>query len=272
MTDKVVSWSRDTREKAKEFQQKISDKVNKVLEFKDEEVKWQWVNSSNEERNERIEALFRDIEIEPEEEIRNFNNNFDSRVLDFAKPNTRKVLASTDFDMSAIDPEDFVVEYLAYQRLHNRSEKRCLKNNDKCKDTTWKISDSVEIKLSNANMWPECRGEIVRFSQHDSIARYSEIMTLPGLDTKILESCYMNIKTSAGVLTSETASLWYLLFGCEAIKNPSAIVHHAMLIDLVRAGKCAWNPLEEVAPMASSESIQPAMFLNREYAEYMPEL
>ena len=66
--------------------------------------------------------------IEPEEEIRNFNNNFDSRVLDFAKPNTRKVLASTDFDMSAIDPEDFVVEYLAYQRLHNRSEKRCLKN------------------------------------------------------------------------------------------------------------------------------------------------
>jgi hypothetical protein len=80
----------------------------------------------------------------------------------------------------------------------------------------------------------------------------------------------MNIKTSAGVLTSETASLWYLLFGCEAIKNPSAIVHHAMLIDLVRAGKCAWNPLEEVAPMASSESIQPAMFLNREYAEYMP--
>ena len=270
MTDNVFNWSSNT---AEEFKKIISGKVNEVRNKKVN--KWLWVNSSDEERNARIEALFKDMKIDTRK-IKNFEINFVSQALDFADP-TRKVLKgflteTICFDMSDIDPKDFVVEFLAYLRLHNRSEKRCLKNNATCTDTIWKISNSVEIKLSNANCWwSGCTNEIVEFREDVNLS-YSKIMTLTEqvLQTKILESCHMNIKTSEESLTSETASLWYLLFGCEAIKNPSAIVHHAMFIDLVRAGKYTWKSLGSDAPMASKKSIQPAMRLNSDYAKYMP--
>jgi hypothetical protein len=281
-TDKVICWAGNTKQKAQEFQQKLLVKVDEAL--MSEEAKWQWVKASDEDRAEHTHALFTEIGINPHDQIRNFSFNFDTKVLDFAKPNTRKVLASTDFDLSTIAPEDFVVEYLAHQRLHNRSEKRCLKNNCTCKNTTWKISDNLEVKLCNKNSWPGCRGEVVRFDGHEWIASYSKVMTLTGLDPTVLETTYMNIKKSlaTGTLTNETVSLWYLLFGCEAIKNPAAIVHHAMLIDLVKAGNYIWERevdesgvdnnicFYEVAPMCSPNSIQPAMALNHEYAEYMP--
>jgi len=281
MIDKVVNWSMNTKVKAQEFQLKILVKVNEVLQSED--AKLHWASASDEERSELIQALFLNIKMEPYKEIINFRYNFDERVFDFVKPSTRKVLSNTDFDMSATASENFAVEYLAHQRLHNRSEKRCLKNDkDKCKDTTWKVSHDVTIELSNANTHTGCRNEIVKFSQHASIASYSQIIDLPQVDPKVLETCYINIKKATGAVTSETASLWYLLFGCEAIKNPSAMIHHSMIIDLVKAGKYVWKRIEnedeekdeicfhEAAPMCAPNSIQPAMVLNDRYAKYMP--
>jgi hypothetical protein len=144
-----------------------------------------------------------------------------------------------------VPEEAFVVEFLAYLRLHNRSEKRHVKNKEQCQNTTWKIFDSVEsIKLENTSNFnfSGSRGEKVKFPiKIKNEIKYTDAKYLG----KIIEPCIekhidffvskrVNIKKEYDGQNTHInlLSLWYLLFGCEVIRNPAALIHQNMVLDL----------------------------------------
>lgn len=221
-----------------------------------------------------IDTMFQEKGLKPED-MPNLSNNFPrpSVVNQF----TRKTLDNPYFNLSAIAEEDFVVEFLSYLRLHNRSEKRHINNGEKCKNTTWTVFESKEaVELDNQNEYSGCRNEQVHFnSKWDN---YSMILSYPKPEeVQVLLDAGINIKRvhNPDNLSSKSLSLWYLLFGCEVIKNPSALIHHNMAFDLVKARKLEWteddnDQMIEIVPMFKAGMIQPAMKLNREYSEFMP--
>jgi hypothetical protein len=40
-----------------------------------------------------------------------------------------------------------------------------------------------------------------------------------------------------------------LLFGCEVIRNPAALIHHSMAFDLIRVNELQWQEMQETVPM-----------------------
>lgn len=221
-----------------------------------------------------IDNLFKEKDLKPED-MPNLSNNFPrpSVVNQF----TRKTLDNPYFNLSAIAEEDFVVEFLSYLRLHNRSEKRHINNGEKCKNTTWTVFESKEaVELDNQNEYSGCRNEQVHFnSKWDN---YSMILSYPKPEeVQVLLDAGINIKRvhNPDNLSSKSLSLWYLLFGCEVIKNPSALIHHNMAFDLVKARKLEWteddnDQMIEMVPMFKAGMIKEAMKLNSEYSEFMP--
>ena len=102
--------------------------------------------------------MFQEKGLKPED-MPNLSNNFPrpSVVNQF----TRKTLDNPYFNLSAIAEEDFVVEFLSYLRLHNRSEKRHINNGEKCKNTTWTVFESKEaVELDNQNEYSTLRNDI----------------------------------------------------------------------------------------------------------------
>jgi hypothetical protein len=188
-------------------------------------------------------------------------------------------------DLSEVRSDDFVVEFLAHLRLHNRSEKRHIKSKEICKHTNWKIvaSDTGEavVELDNHN-YGNCRNEQVLY-KGDKHATYEVIFNDIGLSefTKTLLAVRINIKKPPpATVSSDHLSLWYLLFGCEVIKNPAALIHHNMAFDLACAEQNPfllneyqqpkWVEILAYCPMLQRGAIQQAMGLNGKYSEFMP--
>jgi hypothetical protein len=233
-----------------------------------------------------LESIFDDKHLNPDD-INNFRCNiaYPEPVADFK----RKTLGSEPcFDLSAVEQETFVVEFLAYLRLHNKSEKRHLNNKEVYPESIWKFFDTEEahVKLRNdSNCYYKCskdtkdyykyciRNELVLFS-NDRWLSYTEILSnLTEKEQKCLLTNRINIKQgqSYGDLSPDFLSSWYLLFGCEVIKNPAALIQHNMAFDLVESSKLEWgNDMIEIIPMMEKRVTQKAVALNHEYSKYMP--
>jgi len=206
---------------------------------------------------------------------------------------SRKTLDNPHFDLSLIPEENFVVEFLAHLRLHNRSEKRHLNNKEICKDISWKIFDAEEniVRINNQTDWYKkgCRNEIVYFDDSKEWYSYRDVWDEYGEQLNdqqilgegdnaqinlnfcnILTETRINIKKATEKLPG-LLPFWYLSFGCEVIRNPAAIIHFNMVLDLIQSGSVS-NGVEviDMIPMSASDSINPAMKLNKLYAEYMP--
>jgi len=214
---------------------------------------------------------------DPYDKIHNFS-------LNFSLPHPvvhRKTLSSDAKDKISLNltttaHDNWTTEFLSHLRLHNRSEKRHLDNGEKCKDTTVKMFSLPEVKLTNASSFNQkgCRKEVVEFANESHIASYSKIfagLTTEEIDFTLIITHRLKMPLVKGAsVNSDTMSLWYLLFGCEVIKNPAALIHHNMALDLVEAGKLQLGDLPNYVPMMAGKVIQKAMALNQKYNSYMP--
>lgn len=207
--------------------------------------------------------------------INNLSGNF--KLPDPIKFFSRKTLENTYFNLSATPEENFVVEFLSHLRLHNRSEKRHLANKELCKDTGWQIFESENsiIKLRNESEYnPKgSRNEQVAF-ENNIWASYAEILlkqTDESIDLLLSNRINLKAEQDGQSLDTNVFPMWYLLFGCEVIKNPAALIHNNMVLDLVNAGRLSWDEAAvEKIPMSEAKIIKQAVKLNSFYTDFTP--
>jgi hypothetical protein len=155
-----------------------------------------------------------------------------------------------------------------------------LKKDENCANTNWKIFTEIEeIKVNNTRntnyLDRGTRNEIVIFgnSQTFGIESYANILNDFNVEMSILLQERINIKKADPKPNHDTLTFWYLLFGCEVIKNPAALIHNNMVFDLIK-GENDKNKLKmqitDLLPMCMQKAIPNAMRLNSEYAEFMP--
>lgn len=180
------------------------------------------------------------------------------------------------FDLSKVPENEFVVEFLSYLRLFNRSEKKHLDSGITARrDIFWNIFQERKlIKTSTKNDGPQ-RQEYVNFGSKSS--KYVDILNdLAENEQKrqILLSSRINIKKGVDEQLSDNDNIicvWYLLFGTEVIRNPSALIHINMAFDLIEKEKIAWgNEMIENVPMCQVGIVKQAVWLNDHYSDYMP--
>jgi hypothetical protein len=200
-------------------------------------------------------------------------------ILTSIKHNSDK---STKFDLSEVSDESFVVEFLSNLRLHNRSEKRHIKNikdfNDDIRETAnhiWNVTPeySVEVKHNFTDTYG--RDELVRFRNKDK-ASYIEIISgQTDEEWSILLRDRINIKRDAADLSLNILSLWYLIFGCDFIKHPASLIHINMVLDLAEAGRAGFSRKDlsincRIKIPMSNNVLSSVMYLNELYTVYMP--
>lgn len=61
-----------------------------------------------------------------------------------------------------------------------------------------------------------------------------------------------------------------LLFGLEVMRNPSALIHHMMLFDLIERGQIRWEEVHDKMPMALEGAVEASRYKNSVYSAYMP--
>lgn len=188
---------------------------------------------------------------------------------------TSEPLKDPKFYLKESSEDDFVVKFLAYLRLHNRSEKRCLKQKVECADTSWAFFEAKDvILLKNSGTCGGFRNEQVSLCG-DYWIKYIKLINDLTPDEKAFlldtRANLMKVPGNTDLITNSYLTLWYLLFGCEVIKNPAALIHHNMALDLLSAGKMKWGEdMIDITPMLSSGSIKKAMALNEHYTNFMP--
>lgn len=211
--------------------------------------------------------------------INNFTNNF-ALPNPLSAPRTILDGETTEFDLSGVPEESFVVEFLSNLRLHNRSEKRHIKNkNDRYDEETanhiWQVTpeNSVVVQHNFTNKFG--RDELVRFGSQ-SMATYPQLFGgQTDEEWQSLLSNRINIKRGAADLSSNILSLWYMIFGCDVIKHPASLIHINMVFDLAEAGLLSREGLsdpdicKQTIPM-SNKALSNAMFLNEFYTDHMP--
>lgn len=189
-----------------------------------------------------------------------------------------------EFDLSEVSADEFVIEFLANLRLHNRSEKRGIKNQANYQDTAWKIVDSNDSRIivHNKPYVKEqyggkyySRNEQIEFLGNHQVQYKSFFSPQSQENVQLLLNNRINIKEGNIELSNNILALWYLLFGCEVIKNPASLIHHNMFLDLVEAQVLSWNDkmldamIHEI-PMSAPSVLSKVMGLNSMYSEFMP--
>lgn len=189
-------------------------------------------------------------------------------------------IAKPVFDLTNPKEKGFVVEFLANIRLHNRDERNHLKNKEDCIDSKWviassKVKEKGIVKLENLSRHNKkgLRSEIVDYGTGKN-ERYEDIFEYIGFDDmKILLEARLNIQDRVEELASnKTLSLWYMLFGCEFIKSPAALLHNNMVLDLAKASYDKYCKLEvdyREMPMSKKGAIEMARHVNELFCQFI---
>jgi hypothetical protein len=125
---------------------------------------------------------------------------------------------------------------------------------------------------NDSEQWPGTRNEQVFFKGNKWASYEKIIAAITPEEQEQLLSHRINIKNITdfeAILSENALSFWYLFFGCETIKNPSALIHINMIFDLINIKEFTWDDLAEL-PMKPKGSIQRAMQLNKYYCSGMP--
>lgn len=187
-------------------------------------------------------------------------------------------IAKPVFDLTKYEEKGFVVELFANLRLHNRDERNHLKNKEDCTDSTWIIASSDDkkgiVKLKNESQYNKkgLRSEIVDYGTGRN-ETYKKIFEGIGFDDmKILLEARLNIHDRVQELDSnKTLSLWYMLFGCEVIKRPAALLHNNMVLDLAKASyekDCKLEVDYREMPMSKRGAIEMARHVNELFCQF----
>lgn len=175
-------------------------------------------------------------------------------------------------DISASEPVDFFVKL----RLHNRTDKRLEKAGVIFKKSdTWQYHDEALVEVNHginlAKKNNTYRGEEVKFNSntmsYPNIYK-SENITLSDCDQLTKPFCKIEISE----LSQNAASLHYLLYGTEVVRNPSTLIHNMMAMELISNGKMSWKEAfdNRGIPMCIKGAIGASRMINEENSEYMP--
>jgi hypothetical protein len=205
------------------------------------------------------------------------------RVLKLEKKLIIEYKKALEVDVSQFDS----VAFFAQLRWHNRIDKRLEKDisniwcNEQKKHTcaktdTLKYSDNVSVLVSHgvSKQSKIYRSETIDFeSDKNSIASYPTIYS----NVKITLSDYDQLtkpfyKIEIDKLSQDASSLHYLLYGTEVVRNPSALIHNMMAMELISNGKMTWKEAlhNREIPMCIEGALQDSRSLNKEYNRYMP--
>ena len=139
-------------------------------------------------------------------------------------------------------------------------------------ENEWKYSDRAKVTIINRVSELRKRTEMVQFrglgtGSYENIYNESP-MTLRDLDN------FFTIFTEGTkqIYSNEAACLHYLMFGTEVMRNPSALIHSMMILDLIQSGNITWKTaLTEIMPMSQKGSVMGARIKNIKYnGKYMP--
>lgn len=175
------------------------------------------------------------------------------------------------YDLSKSDNSS--IEFFANLRLHNRLDKRLVKHKDGTteQNSEWKYSNSTTVTITH-RITEGSRKEEVKFKELGT-ASYETIYSSALLSMKDLEELPEVFVKGVTQLSTNAASLHYLLFGTEVIRNPSALIHNMMILDLIKCGKLTWKQafLDHHMSMSITGAIMASRIKNSEYNdEYMP--
>lgn len=155
-----------------------------------------------------------------------------------------------------------------------------LRNNCVCEKMKWSIASGKEIEATHHKTLKHVQ-ESVKFTWNEE-PNYKSIIKKTKSNINELS---VNIKGNESIpisnLDQEILNLWYLLFGCEVKRNPAALLHHCMMIDLIKKPELElvlWddknfqeeNNVINSIPMFSKQAFQSAVLLNSLYKSFMP--
>ncbi|WP_323739291.1 hypothetical protein [Candidatus Trichorickettsia mobilis] len=179
-----------------------------------------------------------------------------------------------EYDLSSSN--SFAIDFFANLRLHNRLDKRALKYKEKIKEkfpeqvSKWKYSQSeiiIDHKIiANTNT---LRSEEVKFN--DQTLSYPAIFNLGLISSDALLLNQIFHKGTSNIPTN-IVTLHYLLFGTEALRNPSALIHNSMMLDLISHASLTWEGAfdQKIMPMSMEGAIMASRVVNSHYTKYMP--
>lgn len=192
----------------------------------------------------------------------------------------RKIMNYSFPDLSTHDENIRSTEFLANLRLHNRIEKRQMKNYNEMKkyskygcvkDIKWYDKEVIKVSFSHNGL----REEIVYYKSSDKNCKLSYLEIYTKLETLLAGDNNLgkfDKLEDDNDVKYNTSVLEYHIFGCEAIKNPAAFIHNHMVLDLIKDKEMTWEDAlcKEQLPMVIGGAIMGARKVNSCYKEFMP--
>lgn len=211
---------------------------------------------------------------------------------------------SPDFSFVKSGNENLAVKFYSDLRLLNEIEKNRMEQVKVntlrwgFKEIEWKYPGNTNIKIEcHVNDYPEGKPihTVYRSVFVPGISTYEHICERTNLyDTEKISSSFTD---RSSPLTDFQANLHFLLFGAEVMRNPSALIHNMMIMDLLKgniprkestgvgysdmeststeiesAMKRTWKEIygNDFIPMGRVNSERAARIINDEYNDYMP--
>ncbi len=177
--------------------------------------------------------------------------------------------------------------FIANIRLSNRSQKRFIKNKthmifkEESALKTWQfIRSGYAIEQQDVTSFPGRNEEVLNAGNYDAI--YEKIRTIKenlNIDDVKLATIIRSIIAGdesnlpynlTQELMKTLCTITYLIFGCEATRNPAMFVSNQMLLDLIIQEKTSWENALKIMPMAPKGATPTARELNESYKINMP--
>lgn len=97
---------------------------------------------------------------------------------------------------------------------------------------------------------------------------FEKLRHIEDVDTRLLQS----FTNGWSQFSADEASLHCMLFGSEVARNPSALIHNMMLLELTNKGKFTWQYLQSntLIPMGRPGAERASRLINHIYNDYMP--
>lgn len=249
-----------------------------------------------------VDQVFKGIQLTAEEYVRNSNGNskqteeqnkitrmindesyfieghqkedFQRKLREFRSGISSYDRSSVCLDLSQ-SRNNFPVEFFSTLRLHNRLDKRMVKVERGVKEeidfkSGWIFSDTAKIEITHG-----IHHYVYRFEWIHSFGPYPDLYKWL-CERNVLDDLANNIANVFAVGTeriSECVALsLYLLFGTEVLRNPSALIHSMMMLDLIKSGHSTWERAfnKREMPMSMEGAIMASRMKNTKYNEYMP--
>lgn len=180
---------------------------------------------------------------------------------------------SLDFSIVESENRNFAIEFYSNLRLLNKLEKMRIKYGDLGEICSkWKYSENASVEvLCHIKKFEETIYKSVKVLFDRETLAYAKIY-----DKIYRESSgRFHLRSFTGDLSQLSpceASLHFLLFGAEVMRNPSALIHNMMLLDLIKNGELSWEEVfkDGIIPMDMEHSERASRIINDEYNKFMP--